>query len=62
MAQAARDLEDPVVRGTRMPSESPSIGNTAWTRMLCAVIVVVMIVAALYTAWIAISNFSRIGV
>ena len=45
-----------------MSSDSPSIGNTAWPRMLCAVIVVVMIAAALYTAWIGISNFSRIGV
>ncbi len=45
-----------------MSSESPSIGNTALTRTLCAIIVVIMIAAVLYTAWIAISNFARIGV
>lgn len=45
-----------------MPSDPPSISHTAWPRILCAVVVVVMIAAALYAAWIAISNFSRIGV
>ena len=45
-----------------MSSESPSIGNTALTRTLCAIIVVIMIAAVLYAAWIGISNFSRIGV
>jgi DNA-binding transcriptional regulator of glucitol operon len=43
-------------------SDSPSIGNTALTRTLCAVIVLIMIAAVLYTAWIGISNFSRIAV
>jgi hypothetical protein len=45
-----------------MSSDSPSTGNTALTRALCALIVVIMIAAVLYTAWIGISNFSRIGV
>jgi flagellar basal body-associated protein FliL len=45
-----------------MSSDSPSIGNPALTRALCVVIVVLMIAAVLYTLWIGISNFSRIGV
>jgi hypothetical protein len=43
-------------------SDSPSIGKTALTRTLCAIVVVIIIVAVLYAAWIGISNFSRIGV
>ena len=45
-----------------MTSDIPSIGQTALTRALCALIVVIMIAAVLYAAWIGISNFSRIGV
>ena len=36
--------------------------NTALTRALCMLIVVIMVAAVIYTAWIGISNFSRIGV
>jgi len=43
-------------------SDSPYIGNTALTSTLCAIVVVIIIVAVLYAAWIGISNFSRIGV
>jgi hypothetical protein len=32
------------------------------TRVLCLVILVTIVVAAGYSTWIAISNFSRIGV
>ena len=32
------------------------------TRTLCLVIVLIMVAAVLYAAWIAILNFSRIGV
>jgi hypothetical protein len=45
-----------------MSSDSPSIGNTALMRALCGLVVVIIIAAVLYAAWIAISNFSRIGV
>ena len=45
-----------------MTSDIPAIGNTALTRALCAFIVIIMIAAVLYAAWIGISNFSRIGV
>ena len=31
-------------------------------RALCILVVALMVAATLYTAWIAISNFSRIGV
>ena len=45
-----------------MSADAPSIGNTALTRALCAIIVVIMIAAVLYAVWIGIINFSRIGV
>ncbi len=45
-----------------MSSDSPPLGSTALTRALCVLIVVIMIAAVLYTAWIGIINFSRIGV
>ena len=45
-----------------MISDSPPIGATLLTRSLCALIVAIMIAVVFYVAWIAISNFSRIGV
>jgi hypothetical protein len=36
--------------------------NTGLTRTLCAVVFIVMAVALVYTAWIAVINFSRIHV
>jgi hypothetical protein len=43
-------------------SDSPSVGDTLVMRALCALVVVIIIAAVVYAAWIAISNFSRIGV
>jgi hypothetical protein len=31
-------------------------------RALCILVVAIMVIAAIYAAWIAITNFSRIGV
>lgn len=45
-----------------MISDSPTIGATLLTRSLCALIVAIMIAVVFYVTWIAISNFSRIGV
>ena len=45
-----------------MISDSPPIGATLLTRSLCALILAIMISVVFYVAWIAISNFSRIGV
>jgi hypothetical protein len=45
-----------------MSSDPPSLGGTALTRTLCALIVVIMIAVVLYVAWIGLTNFSRIGV
>jgi len=45
-----------------MISDSPPLGAPVLTRSLCALIVVIMIAVVFYVAWIAISNFSRIGV
>jgi hypothetical protein len=45
-----------------MISGSPSLGATVLTRSLCALIVAIMIAVVFYVAWIAVSNFSRIGV
>jgi hypothetical protein len=41
---------------------SPASRSHALTRTLCVVVFVTMVVAVLYTAWIAVLNFSRIGV
>ena len=45
-----------------MSPDLPSVGDTALMRALCAIVVVIIIVAVLYAAWIGVSNFSRIGV
>ena len=45
-----------------MSPDSPSLGGTALTRALCALIVVIMIAVVFYVAWIGLTNFSRIGV
>ena len=45
-----------------MSSVSPPPGHTALTRALCTFIVIIMVAAVMYTAWIGVSNFSRIGV
>jgi len=43
---------------------SPSAGSRAplLQRALCILVVLIMVVAVLYAAWISIGNFSRIGV
>jgi hypothetical protein len=41
---------------------SPTSRSEALTRTLCVVIVVTMVAAVAYAAWISIVNFSRIGV
>jgi hypothetical protein len=45
-----------------MSSVSSAPGNTVLTRALCMLIVAIMVAAVIYSAWIGISNFSRIGV
>jgi len=45
-----------------MIPDSPPLGAPVLTRSLCALIVAIMIGVVFYVAWIAISNFSRIGV
>jgi len=45
-----------------MIPDSPPVAATVLTRSLCGLIVAIMIAVVFYVAWIAISNFSRIGV
>jgi len=41
---------------------SPVSRSPTLVRTICVVVFVIMIVAAIYAAWICVINFSRIGV
>ena len=42
-------------------TDSPAL-PTSLTRLLCVVILLVMLIALIYTGWMTISNYSRIHV
>ena len=45
-----------------MTASSVAIRTHALQRALCLIVVVVVVLAVIYTTWIAFGNFSRIGV
>ena len=45
-----------------MTASSVAVRTHALQRALCLIVVVVVLLAVIYAAWIAIGNFSRIGV
>lgn len=45
-----------------MTASSVAVRTHALQRGLCLIVVVVVLLAVIYAAWIAIGNFSRIGV
>ena len=45
-----------------MPSASVDSRPHTVPRVLCILVVLIMVIAVIYAAWIGIGNFSRIGV
>jgi hypothetical protein len=45
-----------------VPGATTSRSSDTLTRLLTIVVLVVMLVAVLYSVWIGVSNYSRIGV
>ena len=45
-----------------MTASSVAVRSHALQRALCLVVVLVVVLAVIYATWIAIDNFSRIGV
>ena len=45
-----------------LSAEPAQLSPPGLQRLLCLVVLVIVVLATLYAGWVAISNFSRIGV